>query len=287
MKARLSREVAAILPWLGALILWFGVVSPLREEPGARLAEQSSVRRDRLRAERVLRDNEALRARVATALAPACRASGEAALLRQRAVAAASGLGLSPFSLSVTGGPGGGASVDATGSRQAVLEMAARLGDPALGGFLRTVSVRHVASGFVVSLTTGVLDAFPPGVLPVRPPCAIAVGPSPEPESFKPPDISPSRAPRAATPRIVPRESGMAAIELAPTPTPAPTLPFTLVGFLVSDGRSRLSVRLGGEIRVVGVGDSVAGWRCTSIDRDERAVFVSASGDQLILKASQ
>jgi hypothetical protein len=66
---------------------------------------------------------------------------------------------------------------------------------------------------------------------------------------------------------------------------PEPPSPFTLVGFLRSEGKSRVSVRVGGEVRVISVGESVLGWTCVSIDRDEGAVFTSPEKPRLVLRA--
>jgi hypothetical protein len=57
------------------------------------------------------------------------------------------------------------------------------------------------------------------------------------------------------------------------------------VAFLISNGRSSVSVRIDDQVRVVSVGGQVDGWTCVSIDRDEGAVFVSPSGARLVLKA--
>jgi hypothetical protein len=56
------------------------------------------------------------------------------------------------------------------------------------------------------------------------------------------------------------------------------------VAFLISKGKSRVSIRVRDEVRVVSVGDSVDGWKCASIDRDEGAVFTSPSGGRTVLK---
>jgi len=61
--------------------------------------------------------------------------------------------------------------------------------------------------------------------------------------------------------------------------------PFTLVGFLLSKGKSRVSIRVRDEVRVVAAGDTVEGWKCVSIDRDEGAVFTSPLRSQVVLKA--
>ena len=69
------------------------------------------------------------------------------------------------------------------------------------------------------------------------------------------------------------------AIERAPVP------PFTLVAFLISNGKNRVSIRVGDEVRVISVGDSVEGWKCVSIDRDEGAVFATPENARVVLKA--
>ena len=71
----------------------------------------------------------------------------------------------------------------------------------------------------------------------------------------------------------------MPALEQAPAP------PFTLVAFLISNGKSRVSIRVRDEIRVISVGDSVEGWKCVSIDRDEGAVFTTPEHGRVVLKA--
>jgi hypothetical protein len=69
------------------------------------------------------------------------------------------------------------------------------------------------------------------------------------------------------------------AIESEPAP------PFTLVAFLISKGKSRVSLRVRDEVRVVSAGESVDGWKCVSIDSDEGAVFTSPAGRRAVLKA--
>ena len=77
---------------------------------------------------------------------------------------------------------------------------------------------------------------------------------------------------------------------MIPTPEPstpsAPVAPFTLVGFVGSGSRLRVSIKLSDEIRIVGPGDVVEGWRCVSIDPSEGAVFESAS-ERVVLRASR
>jgi hypothetical protein len=58
-----------------------------------------------------------------------------------------------------------------------------------------------------------------------------------------------------------------------------------LVAFLVAEGKSRVSIRAGGQVRVLAVGDQIDGWTCISIDRDEGAVFMSQAKGRLVLKA--
>src|SRR6185295_972492 len=98
----LGPELRALLPWLFAALIWTTVLTPLRSEDGARLARQTTIRRERLRADRALAESQALKARMNAALGRLCLAPSDAAALRQRAVAATAGLPLSPLSLSVT-----------------------------------------------------------------------------------------------------------------------------------------------------------------------------------------
>ena len=138
-RGALRLEGIAALPWLAAGVLWFGLIVPMRAEQETLLGEQSRIRRDRVETDRSARETRVLGARAAAALGSACRASTDPAMLRQRAVAATAGLDLSPFTLSVTGGPAGGTLIETTGPRSDVQELLRRLGDPARGGFLRSV----------------------------------------------------------------------------------------------------------------------------------------------------
>ena len=72
-----------------------------------------------------------------------------------------------------------------------------------------------------------------------------------------------------------------------PAIEPAPAPPFTLVAFLISNGKSRVSLRVGDEVRVISVGDAVLGWKCVSIDRDEGAVFTTSEHGRVVLKAGR
>ena len=281
MKRRMGREVRAVLPWLAAALAWFGLVAPMRADQENRLNQQSRVRRERLKAERALRESQALRERIADALAKVCRASPDPAALRQRTVAAAAGLPLAPFALTVTGGPEGGATVEATASRNAARELLRRLGDPARGSFLRSVAIREKGGSLSVSATTGLFASFPAGILPAPAPCSGVADPaaaSAEPEA-------PRAAPRPVSPaprvRPTPPPAPVPSIPAAAEPAPAP--PFTLVAFLSAEGKARVSIRVRDEIRVVSVGESVDGWKCASIDRDEGAVFISPQG-RVVLK---
>ncbi len=283
MKRGRGRELLALLPWLAAAVVWFGFVSPMRAEQENRLSQQSRIRRDRVKAERELRETEALRARIGSALSTVCRASSDPAALRQRTVAATALLPLSPFALTVTGGPGGGATVDASGPRGIALELLRRMGDPARGGFLRGASVRDKGSNWGISAATGVFESFPGGIIPAPRACTGISDPSPS-EA-----VSPARTPnqaagpgpvRRAPPSATPPEpaASMPAIEAAPAP------PFTLVAFLISNGKSRVSIRVRDEVRVISVGDAVLGWKCVSIDRDEGAVFTTPEHGRVVLK---
>jgi hypothetical protein len=284
-KRRLSREAAALLPWIGAAFLWFGLIAPMRAGEESRLTQQSRTRRDRLKAERSLRETQAMRARIGGAIASACRASTDPATLRQRAVAATSGLSLAPFSLSVTGGAEGGASIEASGTRGAALELLKRLGDPARGGFLRSVTIKEKGERWSVSAITGVFESFPGGVISAPPVCAGVSDSGPgeaAPEVGKP-SLSLGRAPvRPLLPSARPGD----AATVMPAIEPAPAAPFALVAFLVSEGKTRVSIRVREEVRVISVGESVDGWKCLSIDRDEGVVFTSPSQERLILKAA-
>ena len=283
MRRRLSREVAAVLPWVGAALLWFGVIAPMRADRENRLAQQGRIRQDRLKSDRAVREVQSLSARIRTAIGSACRASPAPTALRQRAVAATAGLSLSNFSLSVSSGPDGGALVEAEGAKGDVQELLRRLGDPARGGFLRSVTVRDTGARWSVSLTTGVLESFPNGLVPPPANCAGPSDPGPigsPPESAKktlPPKSGPARL-------LTPGARGSAATA-APSSEPASVPPFTVVAFLVAEGKSRVSLRVGDQIRVLSVGDQVDGWKCVSIDRDEGAVFMSPARGRLILKA--
>lgn len=282
MKGRMSREALALLPWLAAAILWLGLVSPMRADQENRLTQQSRIRRDRVKAERGLRETEALRARIGSALVGVCRASSDPAALRQRAVAATAGLPLSPFALTVSGGPDGGATVDASGPRGVAMELLRRLGDPARAGFLRGVSIREKGGIWSISAATGVFDSFPEGILPIPRPCS-GISDPPAETASEPQASKPARtpgSPRKATPAATPLEPAPS----APFVSPAPAPPFTLVAFLISNGKSRVSIRVRDEVRVISAGESVDGWKCISVDRDEGAVFASPQG-RMVLKA--
>jgi hypothetical protein len=279
MKRRPSREALALLPWVLAALAWFGLVTPMRADQETRLAEQSRIRRDRLKAERGLRETEATRVRIASALEKACGASTDPAALRQRAVAASAGLPLSSFSLTVTGGPEAGATVDATGTGSVALELLRRLGDPGKGGFLRSVTIRDKGGLWTVSATTGVLGGLAGGVMKTPVPCSGIADPPPTEAASAPPSRN-ARPPRSAGPPV-------------PAPEPVPSTPvietapppITLVAFLLSKGRSRVSVRLGDEIRVMAAGQTLDGWTCVSIDPDEEVVFTSPIYGRVVLRA--
>lgn len=281
--ARVSRELMALLPWLAAALLWAGLVSPMRADQDLRLRDQARIRRDRVRVERKTREIQSLRGRVATSLDRACRASSDPAALRQRIVGASSGLALSPFSLSVTGGVGAGAAVEAEGAESAIFEFLRRIGDPARGSFLRGVSVRERGGRWSVAAQTGVVDALPAGFGPPLPECGLPVSasptPTPSPSSPASARVRPVSKPNVPAPAPAPEPT------VAPPPPP-PVPPFTLVAFLETGGRARVSVRVGDDVRVVSVGDQLSGWRCVSIDRDEGVGFVSASGDRAVLRAA-
>ena len=269
MKPEDRKLVRALIPWAGAAAVWL-LVAPSASEDAERLARQSHLRRDRATADRASGQVEALKSRAVSALSSACRASSDAAALRQRAVAAAAGLDLRSFSLAVSGGAGGGATVDTVGSRAAIDTLVARLGDPARGGFLRSASVRTRESSFAATVTTGVINDFKVSGGVVRP-CAERddspkAGPSPSPAPTQPPRPRPVRA----TPTIDPTPSVNATVEPV---APEPATPFTLVGFVGTARSARVSVKLGDEIRIVGLGDSVAGWRCVAIVPPEGATF--------------
>jgi hypothetical protein len=277
----LSREGRAVLPWVGAFLVWFLIVQPLREADGTRLSDQAAVRRERVRADRAIRETEVLRQRIGKALGASCRASDDPATLRQRVVSSMAGLGISRFALSVTGGPGGGASVEAEGARPTIMELTARLGDPGRGSFLRSFATREMGSRFAASVTTGVLGSAPAGLLSTHE-CETIREPVPLPSET--PSPTPSLT---ATPRAVVRAPSFTPTPVVHVEAPAaPAPPFTVVGFLFSEGRPRVSVRVLDEVRVLSVGDEFNGWRCLSIDPDAGAVFVSAAGDRAILKPS-
>lgn len=275
-----SRELLAILPWLAAALVWVGLVAPMRADQDLRLRDQARIRRDRLKVEIRTREIESLRQRVGSTLGQACRASADPASLRQRIVASTSGLALSPFSLSVNGGPGAGATVEAVGSDAAIRDLLRRLGDPARGGFLRSVTIRDRAGRPSASATTGVLDGLPSGLVPVMPPCDPNPAPAPTPSP-----VSTVRNAGPTKPRTAPRDVAPPPVPLPAATPPPPVPPFTLVAFLSAEGRSRISIRMGDEVRVVAVGESVSGWRCVAIDRDEGAVFVLPSGARAVLLA--
>ena len=206
MKARASREALALLPWIVAAMVWLGFVSPMRADEEDRLSRQSRIRRDRVKAERGLREAQTARTRVASVLGNACRTSGDPAALRQRAVAATAGLPLSPFSLTVTGGPEGEAIIDASGPRGAVVELLRRLGDPSRGGYLRGASLREKDGGFVLSVTTGAFDASPGAIIAAPPACSGVSEPSAS-AAEAPREPAPARRPAPSSgPSFVSRE---------------------------------------------------------------------------------
>jgi len=174
--------------------------------------------------------------------------------------------------------------VEAEGSRSSTLELVRRLGDPARGGFLRSVSIRDLRSMWAVSVTTGVIHAANVGPAGPIPPCP-AETESARVEVPSPPPAQ-SRPSRPAPAVVAPRSP-----EVEPTPTAdrppveAPP-PFSLVAFVMTQGTTRVSVRNGAEVRVLSVGDEVAGWRCLSIDRDEGAIFANATGRRVVLRPS-
>jgi len=281
-KGALNPQVTTALPWLVAVLLWFGLITPMRSDQETLLGEQSRIRRERVANDRAARDAKALNARVGAALGPACRGSSDPAALRQRAVLATAGLNLSPFGLSVTGGAAGGALVEAEGPRADVQELLRRLGDPARGDFLRTVTVRQKGPRWGASAATGLVGAIPAGLLGAIPACGAATDPAPRPagsESESRPEVKPR--PTRATPSPSARTSPALPIFV---PAPEPPAPFTLVGFLRAEGRNRVSLRVGTAVRIVSVGDQIEGWTCVSIDRDEGAVFTSPSAAPLVLK---
>lgn len=273
------RRLAWTLPWLAAAALWVAVVQPLRAEQETRLLEQSRIRRDRVRVDRTAREAGALAARVQTALASSCRAADDPASLRQGVVAATSGLDLAPVRLSASGGPDAGATLDAEGPRPAIEELLRRLGSTQRGGFLRAVTIRMKGSHWAASVTTGLLGSLPASLGP-----AVSCAEKPDEQSAPAVDTSvrrPSRVRPSPSPLVVRADVPPPLV----TPVPEPPSPFTLVGFLRSEGKSRVSVRVGGEVRVISVGESVLGWTCVSIDRDEGAVFTSPEKPRLVLRA--
>ena len=282
---RMAPEIQALLPWVASGFLWLFVLPPLRSDEASRLSEQSALRRERAKADRAAHDVQNLKARLSAALSRACRASSEPAALRQRTVAATAGLALSPLSLSVTGGSGGGATVEATATRGALLVLVQRLGDPARGGFLRSVSIREKGVMASVSLVTGVLDFAPQG-LPTQPGFSLCG------EDQEPPGPAPAQP--GSTPRLGPRANrtpdppSVTTPRGQPTPATSPegssAPPFTVLAFVSSESKTRVSIRSGGEIRIVMVGDQVDGWRCLSIDPDAGVGFVSLSGERVTLR---
>lgn len=285
---RYGKEMAAVLPWVGVALIWFGWIAPLRASEAFKLAEQSQIRRDRLKASGQIREAQLMLARVKMALAASCRPSTEPAALRQRTIAATSGLRLSLFSLSVTGPPTPEASVEAEGNRAVILELARRLGDPGDGGFLRSVSIRDLGGRFGASAIRAPFETPSGGWIEPIPQCGL-----PSQSDHRAADPEPQRSPmqerpgtvRPATVRPATAEP-MAAPTLALDPPREPPPPFALVGFLTTEGQPRVSVRSGNQVLVVSVGEQVLGWRCLSIDRDEGAVFEAARGQRVVLRAS-
>jgi hypothetical protein len=282
MNRRLPDVVASFLPWFGAALMWVAVIEPLRAEKASRLSEQSHVRRSRVKAERTAREAQALTARMQAALAAACQASTEPAALRQRTVAATTSLNLAPVSLTVTGGADGGATIDAAGSRQASRELLRRLGDPASGAFLRSATIRGSDDRWSVSAVTGLLGPFPAGIGLASAPCGGVPSSEPPPlETPTPPGRERGSPQRTTPPLSLPTET--APQPALPEPTPPP---FTLVAFIESEGKCRVSVQVRGQVRVVSVGERIDGWSCVSIDRDEGAVFTSLTQGRLVLKGT-
>jgi hypothetical protein len=282
-RLRLSREAAALLPWLAAALLWFSVITPMRAEEQGRLSERSRTRRERVKAELQIREATALRDRLGRALSSACASAPDPATLRQRAVLATAGLSLSSITLSVTGGAEGGALVEASGSRSSVIELTGRLGDPSRGGFLRSATLRDKGARWSVTAATGILEPVPADLLPAPPVCAApdrAVQEAPVRQA-----PSPGPLPRSGRARPAPLRPA-ASPSLAPVPDLPPASPFTLVAFLSSSGKSRVSLRVRDEVRVISTGESIDGWTCVSIDRDEGVVFQSAAGGRIVLKAA-
>lgn len=283
-RGALRPEGIAALPWLAAGVLWFGLIVPMRADQETLLGEQGRIRRDRVKTDRSARETKAKGVRAAAALGSACRASTDPAMLRQRVVAATAGLDLSPFALSVTGGLAGGALIEAEGPRSDVQELLRRLGDPSRGGFLRTVTVRQTGSRWNASAATGFVGPAPSGLLPPIPACGAS------------PDVPPAQIPLESShgasppmPRDVRASRPSPPMPILPpvfVPAPEPEAPFTLVAFLHSDGKSRVSLRTGSEVRIVAVGDLLLGWTCVSIDRDEGALFTSPEGERFVLQAT-
>lgn len=281
-KGALRPEGIAALPWLAAFVLWFGFIVPMRADQETLLGEQGRIRRDRVKNDRAARDMKAVGGRALAALGSACRASSDPALLRQRVVAATAGLDLSPFALSVTGGPAGGALIETTGPRSDVQELLRRLGDPSRGGFLRTVALRQTGSRWSASVATGLVATAPSGLLPPIAVCGAS------------PDVLPAETPLESFVAPTPRPGFIRAVPPSPpmpipppvfVPAPEPAAPFTLVAFLRTGGKSRVSLRAGAEVHIVAVGERILGWTCVSIDRDEGAVFTSPSGERVVLTA--
>ena len=270
----MSRELTAALPWFAAGFMWFAVVVPFRASQETGLADQAQVRRERARADRALRASEAQKGRIATNLASACRASAAPADFRQRVVAATSQLELSPFSLSVTSD---GAAIETSGSRSTLFTLLARLGDPARGTYLRTISIRDRGGDTALSVSVALFAAAPGTILGSVPDCGAPVEPPPQ---------APDRAPEGPV-KIRPPAAGRPTPMPPPQPSTSlpPPPPFSLVGLLVADGKPRVSVRVGDQIKVLSVGDDVLGWRCVSIDPHEGATFVSSAGEKIVLKS--
>jgi hypothetical protein len=283
-KGALRPEATAALPWLAAGVLWFGLITPMRADQETLLGEQSRIRRDRVKNDRSARETKTLSTRAAAALGSACRASTDPAMLRQRVVAATAGLELSPFALSVTGGPAGGAQIETEGPRAHVLELLRRLGDPARGGFLRTVTVRQAGSRWNASVATGLVGTAPAALLRSIPACGASPDLAPAETPLGSPDTptptpEASRAARPSPPMAIPPPVFVPAAE--------PAAPLTLIAFLRTDGKSRVSIRAGADVHIISVGDRILGWTCASIDRDEGAVFTSPEGARLVLRAVQ
>jgi|CXWL01.1.fsa_nt_gi hypothetical protein len=283
MSRRLPEGLAALLPWFGAALMWFAVIGPLRAEKATRLSEQSQVRRAKVKAERTAREAQSLTTRINTAMPGACQASTEPASLRERTIAATTSLNLAPVSLTVTGGADGGASIDAAGSRRASRELLRRLGDPAFGGFLRSVTIRERGDQWSLSAATGLLGRFPAGIGPASAACGEVPFSEPPPLETLTPPSQERWSPEVATPAAISLPSETEPL-LAAAEAPPP--PFILVAFIESEGKRRVSVRVGGEIRVVSVGDTIDGWSCVSIDRDEGAAFTSLTRGRFVLKGT-